>query len=521
MPHSPVPDAPAAPMPPPAPAPAAAKSELDRSLVQGIAWTAGIKWTVQLVVWLSTFLVIRLLSPTDYGIMGMATLYTGLIQMLSEFGVRTAVITLHRLTNSQIAQLNTLATALGAGGFLIACAAAKLLSWFFSTPELTGVVIALGVGFIISGLGVVPSALLMRDMAFKRVALYGGGQALLASVITLVLAYLGFSYWSLVFGNLGGLALFAILVMRRRPQPFERPRRASIGEALNLSTNVIVGRISWYIYSNADFLTIGRVLGQAALGVYTVGWTLATMAVDKITATLGQVTPSVFAAAQKDNAALRRYLCRITEALAIVTFPICVGLALVATPATEVILGPKWAAVATPLRILALFGTLRSITSFLTQILNVVGDSFFPMVLGVTSAIIFPIAFFIGSRWGIEGVAYTWLLCYPLVSIPLYRRVMQRIELSLAEYMRSLWPAISGSMVMAVVVLGVEYVMPSTWSAHVQLIGAVVAGAVAYSAVMLLGHRDRLQNFKMVASGSLGRQAASRPVTPTSAPVVR
>ena len=494
--------------------------ELDRSLVHGVAWTAGIKWSVQLLVWISTFVVIRLLQPSDYGTMGMAGLFVGLIQMLSEFGVGTAVVTLHRLKEEHLAQLNGLAVLLGIAGFAAVSAAAVPLGWFFATPTLPPVIVTLGMGFVISGLGVVPSALLTRDMDFKRVALYGGAQALLASAATLTLAVLGFAYWSLVVGNLAGLALFSALVMRRRPTRFARPRRASIREALNLSTNVIVGRVSWYVYSNADLLTIGRVLGQTALGFYTVGWTLATMAVDKITATLGQVTPSIFSAAQNDPAALRRYLCRITEALAVVTFPICVGLALVATPATEVLLGPKWISVATPLRILAIFGTLRSITAFLTQILNVVGDSFFPMALGVVSAILFPIAFFVGSRWGIEGVAYTWLVLYPLVCVPLYRRVMQRIQLSLREYMRALWPALSASTGMSIVVLGVEAAMPRSAAPLWQLIIPVVAGAAVYVAVILVLHRSRLAVLRSVASGSFGTPKPQADVPSASAAIL-
>lgn len=480
--------------------------ELDRSLVTGVAWTAGVKWSVQLIVWVSTFVVIRLLSPSDYGTMGMAGLFVGLIQMLSEFGVGTAVVTLHRLKADHLAQLNGLALLFGVAGGLVVAAAAVPLGWFFATPALPAVIATLGTGFIISAFGVVPAALLTRDMEFKRVALYGGAQALVASVATLILAAMGLAYWSLVFGNLVGAALFSALVMRSRPVGFRRPRRSSLGDALNLSTNVIVGRVSWYVYSNADFLTIGRVLGQAALGVYTVGWTLATMAVDKITATLGQVTPSIFSAAQNDPAALRRYLCRITEALAVVTFPICVGLALVATPVTEVLLGPKWLAVATPLRILAIFGTLRSITSFLTQILNVVGDSFFPMVLGVISAILFPAAFYVGSRWGIEGVAYTWLILYPLICVPLYRRVMTRIQLTMREYMTALWPALSASTAMTIVVLGVEALVPSSVAALWQLVIPVLAGAAVYVVVILGLHRARLQSFRAVATGSFGKE---------------
>src|SRR5271166_2395619 len=98
--------------------------ELDRHLVRGLAWTGGVKWGSQVVTWASTLIVARLLRPEDYGIVGMAAVYLGLITLISEFGVGTAVVTLRELTADQTAQLNSLSLMLGLGGFLVSCAVA-------------------------------------------------------------------------------------------------------------------------------------------------------------------------------------------------------------------------------------------------------------------------------------------------------------------------------------------------------------------------------------------------------------
>ena len=97
---------------------------LDRSLVRGVAWTAAAKWASQGLAWVSWLIVARLLTPEDYGLVGMAAIYLGLIALLSEFGLGTAVLAVRELSVGQIGQLNGLAVLLGLAGLLTSCAVA-------------------------------------------------------------------------------------------------------------------------------------------------------------------------------------------------------------------------------------------------------------------------------------------------------------------------------------------------------------------------------------------------------------
>src|SRR5438105_3774100 len=99
------------------PEPAVDSRALDRSLLHGLAWTSAAKWAGQLLAWASTLIVARLLSPADYGLVGMAAVFLGLITLVSEFGLGTTVITLRRLTDHEVAQLNGLAVLVGLCGF--------------------------------------------------------------------------------------------------------------------------------------------------------------------------------------------------------------------------------------------------------------------------------------------------------------------------------------------------------------------------------------------------------------------
>ena len=149
---------------------------LDHVLVRGVAWTAAVKWLTQVVTWGMTVVVARLLAPSDYGLVGMATIYITLFTLFSEFGIGTAVVTLQDLTEDQVSQLNTLSLFLGLLGFIISAAAAIPLGRFFRAPNLPLVVIVLSCGFIVSGIRTVPYSLLQKELRFKLLAVIEGLQ---------------------------------------------------------------------------------------------------------------------------------------------------------------------------------------------------------------------------------------------------------------------------------------------------------------------------------------------------------
>src|SRR5438876_9535802 len=143
---------------------------LDRSLLRGVAWTAAAKWASQALSWVSWLIVARLLTPADYGLVGMAAIYLGLITVLSEFGLGTAVLAVRELSVEQLNQLNGLAVLLGLASLLASCIVAIPLGRFFHAPQLPLVVVAMSTTFVITSFKTVPLALLQRDLRFKALA---------------------------------------------------------------------------------------------------------------------------------------------------------------------------------------------------------------------------------------------------------------------------------------------------------------------------------------------------------------
>jgi len=483
---------------------------LDRSLLRGVAWTAAAKWASQGLAWLSWLIVARLLSPEDYGLVGMAAIYLGLVTLLSEFGLGTAVLAVRDLSDEQLNQLNGLAVLLGWAGVVASCAMAIPLGHFFRAPDLPLVVVAMSTTFLIASFKTVPFALLQRDLRFKALALIDVSQTLVLGIAMIGFAVAGFRYWTLVCGAVLGALISTGAVLRLRHLPFARPRPTALKHAITLSSDVVIARLCWYASANADFLIAGRILGKAALGFYSVGWTLASIPVDRVGALVGQVTPAFFSAVQKNPAGLRRYVLGITEGLALITFPVSLGLALVARDFVLVVLGPKWEATIAPLQVLAAYAAVRSITPLLPQVLQIIRDSRFEMWRMVAAAVVMPVCFYVaGQRWGTVGLAMAWVLVDPLFSFVLYRRVLSKIALSARAYVVALWPALSGTALMAVAVLAVGAFSGSEWSAGARLAAQIGAGVVMYGLACIVLHRERFAGFReLVTAARRGSEGA-------------
>ena len=465
---------------------------LDTALAQSVAWTSSVKWVVQLFTWISTLFVARLLTPEDYGLVAMAAIYIGMVALLTEFGLGSAVVVLQDLSDYDVAQINGVAVTFGVLAFIVSCLLALPIGNFFKAPELPLVVVVMSTGFLFTGFRTVPAGLLMKDLQFKRLALLEAAQATVLSVSVLIFALSGLKYWTLVLSRLLGEVISTVLIFSVRPHRLAVPRRTLVSKALTFSWHIVVSRLCWFTYSNADFLVTGRILGQSDLGSYNLGWTLANIPNEKVTALVSRVTPAFFSSVQKENAALRRYLLLITEGLAVCIFPMTVGIALTADDFVHVTLGEKWAAVVEPLRLLALYASFRSIATLLPQVLSVTNETRFAMWNAIIAAVVLPVSFYWASGYGTAGIAAAWIAVHPVITLPLYWKVFKKIELGLNDYFNAIKPALFAVLAMTVSIWALEYVLPLDLPRPVIFTFKILGGCVAYIGLLLILSRQRL-----------------------------
>lgn len=470
---------------------------LDRHLIRGIGWTAVSKWSAQAVSWSAMLILARLLAPADFGLVGMALVFLGLASMVSEFGVGSAVVTMRDLPRDVIAQIHACSILFGLCAWAVGLAAAMPLAWFFHSPALGPLLMVMSLTLVPGGLRTVPGALLQRDMRFRVIAAAEAVQSVVQASASVGMAWMGFGYWSLVWPAVAGSAAYTALLLWKSPQALARPRWAALKPALVFGSHLLVSRISWYLFSNADFAVAGKTQGSAPLGAYTMAWNLASMPVDKISDVLTRVTPSVFSAVKNDDAAARRYLLRIVEPLAFITFPAAFGIAVTAPDAVPVLLGAKWTQSITPLRLLACYASLRSISTILPHVIVSRNDTRFAMWGSLFTLVVLPSAFLFASRWGIDGIAWAWVVAYPVVTAPLYIRTFQLIHLRIGEYLSALAPTCAATAVMVACAAAVRSAAV-TWPAPARLAAAIAVGAAAYLGTYWFAFRGRLDRYRKV-----------------------
>jgi O-antigen/teichoic acid export membrane protein len=211
----------------------------------------------------------------------------------------------------------------------------------------------------------------------------------------------------------------------------------------------------------------------------------------------------MFARVKDDVVALRRYFLLLTEGLANVLFPATIGAAIVAPEFVELVLTDRWREAVIPLQVLSFYTGFHMLATLLAPILHARGEVRFAARNGIYTLFILPPAFFIfGKTWGTAGIAFVWLTAYPMILVPMYRKVFASIEVTPRMYFKAVWPAVSSTLVMAACVLGVRFSIPASVSLGWRFTGEVLAGAVAYGAMAWFVHRDRILAMKSFLSSA-------------------
>ncbi len=468
------------------------------SLAGNLAVRAMTDWGAQIVSWASLLVVVRLLAPSDFGIVAMSGAFYSFLRLAGEFGIPVTIMTLRDLTEDEIAQLHSMAVILGVNAFLVACVCAWPVSYFFKTPRLVPVIIVSCLSLIPLSLRSVPEGVMSKELRFKPISWFNAIRDIAAALTTVTLALLGFTYWALVAGNLLSVTLRSALILGASRQRFAWPKFSAVKRPLLFSWRVLVSVFAWSSYNTLDNVTVGRVLGQASLGFYGMAWTLSNMPLEKVVSLVTTIIPSYLAKVQKEPAALRRYLHTLTEALALATFPATIGLALVARELVPIALGRKWDSMIVPLEVLCLYTAFRSIEALLPKMLTAIGKARFVMWVELSAVVIMPASFYLGSHWGIRGVAMAWL-AYPLATAPLYWKTLKTIEMSPWEYFTAVRPGLDGAIAMALAVGLLKWKLAASEPMLMRLIIEMVAGAIVYIGTVLLLHRERAMSFVQIA----------------------
>lgn len=477
-----------------------------KSTVRGTMWSYAATYSGKLLVLLSTIILARLLTQEDFGLAGYALVVISFLDVLSDLGIGSAVI-YHRHEPKVVNTAFWLNLMIGLALFMLTWLVAPFAAWFFQDPEVEALTRVLGLTFPILALGNIHSSLLRKNLSFKRKFVPDVTKSLGKGITSIVLALAGFGAWSLVIGQLAGTALAVValwIVFRWRPRlQFDR---AAARQLLSYGSNIVSNNALSTFINRGDYLIIGRVLGAAALGVYTLAFRIPELLVKQFCTVLGQVMFPTFSKMQNDPERMRQGFLTTMRYLTLITIPVALGLAAVARPLVLTLFTEKWIEAAPVMAAISIYTLIRSLTFNVGAIYKAQGK---PQILSRIS--VFQLILILPALWlaatltqSIIAVAWTQVAAAALFGLVNLVIASRLLNLSLGEIFRSFRPALVCGIIMAVIVFTIVYLLAEN-PPIVQLVVGVLTGALVYSLLIGLTQRE-----VVVAASTNLRLALSR-----------
>ena len=389
-----------------------------RSLKSGAVTltSQGMMFVIQLA---STMILSRILTPDDYGMMAMVVSITGLASILSNLGLSTATIQRAEITHEQVSTLFWINTAIGALVTVVIASFSPVVAWFYKTPELVWMMLALSSNFLINGMTVQHSALLNRQMKFYALAKIQVLSTLIGIASAIVAAKYGLGYWALVINSVVTALTIAIGTWLSSGWMPGVPRKSAEVKAMVKFGSDLVGfNIINYFSRNLDNILIGRYHGSAELGFYSKAYQLLMMPITNLRDPMNRVAMPALSRLQNDPAQYRNYYMKFVSILSFISMPLVVYLFVCSDQVIYLLLGEQWEGASEIFKILAIVSFLQPLTSSRGLVLITTGKSRRYLVLGAITSFVLCISFFIGVLWGAKGVAISYAVGVYLIVFP-------------------------------------------------------------------------------------------------------
>jgi teichuronic acid exporter len=458
--------------------------DIKRSIARGFAWEGATKLTVQIVSWVSTIFVARTLIPDDYGVVAISGLFTGVLSLITEFGLGAGIVTRREVTDQELNKCFWLGTFVSILLYGVIFAAAPYIADAYDLPLLKDILRLAGVGLLISALRIVPYSLVLRDLNYRYRALTEMFGQFIQAAGTIALAATGFGAWSLVVGYL--LAqIFITGAFLLRAHGIGRPVLTfrGIEHFVDFGVKITGARLLGFFVNSCDMMIISALLGARVAGVYSVSFNLATAPLDKIGAVFNRVAFPAIARLRDEPQRSRTLLLRLHFYLLALASPALLGISLLAPDIVSVLLTDKWREAVPVLQILCLANIVRLSGMVMPTVLEGLGLAGQVLRYQFVSALLLPVGFVVGSYWGIAGVTGAWLVVYPIVYFWLLRLTVRALGMKVGTIMASVAPVMIANLAMAAAVWIARQFMlelESWW--RIVLLTAI--GVATYSIVM-------------------------------------
>ncbi|HZF26876.1 MAG TPA: lipopolysaccharide biosynthesis protein [Steroidobacteraceae bacterium] len=456
-------------------------------MARGAMWMILVKLGERGLGLLSTLILVRVLLPTDFGIVAMATSFTFLLELLTAFGFDVALIKHQQPTKALFDTAWTFNVI-----FYVLVAAAMLvgsgpLAHFYGEPRLTAVICALACGSVVQGLENIGVVHFRRDLQFDREFRFQLIKKLAMFCTTVPLALLWRNYWALVAGMVCGRVIGVVTSYAMQSY---RPRFSleAAAELVHFSKWLAINNVLGYAKERCCDFVIGRLLGPSSLGLFNVSNEIATLPSNEMVAPINRAVLPGYAKMSADPLVLQRGYLDVTALIALVSVAAGVGVAAIAPILVPAVLGKNWLAAAPLIEILALYGVVYSMQSEVYSVFLVLGRPDIQVKTNVAyAAVLVGAMVTLVHLLGLQGAAWAFLGTAVLMMPVNIGLALRLLRLPGSSYLALLWRPTFASAAMYVTVR--MLVAPVTGAESsgmlvLSLLGAILLGIVSYAVAL-------------------------------------
>lgn len=468
-------------------------------------WVLSSSILFQVVNWTMTILVVRILTPEDYGMFGLLMIINAYFGPLTHWNISSWYVWKDKVTEVEERTVEITILIFSFLVFVLVFLSSQYIANFFKQPELVFGFKIISVLFFLGGFNKISLMKFERDIDFKPTSILNVCLRLSQGLMTLSFALFGFGYKSLVFSMLITAIFRSIVLFKLRPPVVLKDMRLfdfkidTFKESWSYGAHITLGMFLWVIYSNADNLVIGKNFGPEILGYYSLAFFFIDMPLSKLNEWIRPILHPYFSRLKDNMDSLNRVFLRLVFIYMTILMPILLGIIVVAEEFVHFVLGPEWKGAVSFLQLLAIVGLLRAVADLVGPYLVALGYPQYGKYANAIATATMPLSFYFGSLlFGIKGIYFTWFIIYPVVPIFMLYFFVKKSDVSLYRYFSNFLPAVVSCLIMLLFVYIVKCYLIIGESLVYTFIGEIIVGCLVYILSMFLFFKHQILEAKRV-----------------------
>lgn len=331
--------------------------------VKGVSWMSFFRLVSRGLSFIKIAVLARVLSPSQFGVFGIASLVLALLEILTEMGINVILIQVKKDIEEYLDSAWVVSIIRGVIISLVIIISSPFVASFFKTPDAIGILLLISIVPLIRGFINPAEVKFRKELNFRYEFLFRSSIFFIDSMTVVIFALVTHSVYSLVFGLLvGALAEVIISFAFIKPVPKLRLKSGYFLDIFNKGKWITAYGIFNYFGENGDNIVVGRVLGASSLGIYQMAYKLSTLPISEVSDVVSGVVFPVYAKIEGDTRRLITAFLKTTTAISLGVIAVGGIIYMFPTEIVRIVLGPQWLSAAPVLRILAIYGILRAIS---------------------------------------------------------------------------------------------------------------------------------------------------------------